>query len=106
MGYEELGRIDAISLRFTPSNSGTEARAFVKYTAVLADFTRASEAGKTTSHEKDTSSEWEIDGTQPPVMHLTAGAAIRYATQMRSRSTDPLLKKNADLTIKKLAPYR
>ena len=39
-------------------------------------------------------------------MHLTAAAAIRYITQMRSKATDPLIQKNADLTIKKLAPYR
>jgi hypothetical protein len=106
MGYEEVGRIDATSLRFAPSNTGTEVRSFVKYSVVSADVNGVTEAAQTTSHAGNTSPAWRIDGTQPPAMHLTAAAAIRYMTQMRSKATDPLVQKNADLTIEKLAPYR
>jgi hypothetical protein len=106
MGYEEVGRIDATSLRFAPSNTGTETRSFVKYSVVSADVNGVTDAAQTTSHAGNTSPAWRIDGTQPPAMHLTAAAAIRYITQMRSKATDPLIQKNADLTIKKLVPYR
>jgi hypothetical protein len=106
MGYEVVGRIDTTSLRFESSNSGIETRSFDKYTVVLADVNRAPETAKTTRHEGNASSEWRIDGTQPPAMHLTAAAAIRYVTQMGVKAADPVIQRNADLTIKKLVPFR
>jgi hypothetical protein len=106
MGYEEVGRIDTASLRFAPSNGGIETRSFVKYTIVSGDVNRSPETAKTTSHEGNKSSEWKIGGTQPPAMHLTAAAAIRYVIQMRDKISDPTVKKNADQTLAKLSLYR
>jgi hypothetical protein len=91
MGYEEVGRIDTTSLRFAPSNSGNATRSFDKYTVLL---------------EGNGSPEWRIDAAQPPAMHLTAEAAMRYVTQMRAKTTDPAIQKTADQTIKKLVPFR
>jgi len=105
MGYEEIGRVDTASLRFVPSNSGIETRSFDKYHVVTSHVSHAPEAASETPHERNTSSEWRIDGTQPPTMHLTA-AAIRYVTEMRVETTDPRIRKNADITIKQLSPYR
>ncbi len=82
--------IETASLRFAPSNARIETRSFDKYTTVVGD----------------ASSKWRIDGTQPLAMHLTATAAIHYVTQKRAETTDPIIQKNADLTLKKLVPYR
>lgn len=91
-GYEEIGRIDAVSLIFVSLNNGIEARSFQTYRVVQSDVNHPSE--------------WKIDGIQPPAMHLTAEAAIRYVTVMRAKTADPMIKKNADRTLAKLAPYR
>jgi hypothetical protein len=106
MGYEEVGRIDTTSLRLAPSNSGSETRSFDKYTVVLGDFNHASETPNATRQEGNASPEWRIDATQPPTMHLTAAAAMRYVTQMRAKTADAAIQKNADRTIKSLAPFR
>ncbi len=103
MGYEEVGHIDVASLRFSPSNSGMETRSFDKYTVVSGDVNR--EPAKT-AHEGNASSEWRINGTQPTAMHLTAATAMRYVTQMRDRTKDPAIEKNADQTLARLAPFR
>jgi len=102
MGYEEVGRIDTNSLRFAPSNSGIETRSFDKYTVVLSAVNRIPETAKANGHEGTASSEWRIDGTQPTAMHLTAAAAMRYVTQMRDKTKDPAIKKNANQTLAKL----
>ena len=91
-GYEEIGRIDIASLSFAPSNSGTETRSFQTYKVVPGDVNHPLE--------------WKIDGIQPPTMHLTADAAIRYDTLMRAKTADPVIVKNADRTLAKLGPFR
>jgi hypothetical protein len=106
MGYEEVGRIDTTSLRFAPSHRGTETRSFDKYTVVGGDVTRGPDAAKATEQDGNPSPKWRIDGAQPTAIHLTAAAAIRCVTRMRAEATDPVIQKNADLTIKTLLPYR
>jgi len=90
MGYEEVGRINTSSLHFAPSNSGDVMWSFDKYTVV----------------STATPFEWRIDGVQPVEMHLTANAAMRYVTQMRARTSDPAIQKNADQALAKLSRFR
>jgi hypothetical protein len=89
MGYEEVGRVSTSSLHFAPSNSGDVMWSFEKYTIVSTDMPL----------------EWRIDGVQPVEMHLSADAAIRYVTQMRARTSDPAIQKNADRALAKLSRF-
>jgi hypothetical protein len=89
MGYEEVGRINTSSLHFTPTNNGFMWE-FDKYTLVLTNVPP----------------EWRIDGVQPVEMHLTADAAIRYVSEMRARTSDAAIQKNAGQALAKLSRYR
>jgi hypothetical protein len=106
MGYEEVGHINTSSLQFTSSNSGVPTRSFDKYTVVLTDGDRMQGTARASEQEGKTAREWKIDGAQPTTMHLTANAAIRFVTQMRDGTADPAVRKNADQTLLKLAPFR
>jgi hypothetical protein len=44
---------------------------------------------------------WQIVGT-PPEPHMTVDAANRYVKDMRDRTTDPSIKKNAEQSLTKL----
>jgi len=104
-GFEELGHIDIRSMRFTPS-TGIETRSFDKYSVVLKN-TGQEQARERVAGESDgTLSELRIDGSQPTQVHLTAEAAMRYLVRMRRATSDPILRKNIDQTIKKLKPFQ
>jgi hypothetical protein len=49
--------------------------------------------------------EWRIKEPDPFVT-LTVATAIRYVTEMRDKTTDPTIKKNADETLAKLKSLR
>lgn|GEM_PF-5158874 len=49
--------------------------------------------------------EWRIMGS-PPEPHLTVDAAIRYATDLRTKATDVAIRKNAEKTIAALKRLR
>jgi hypothetical protein len=48
---------------------------------------------------------WLIEGSPPPP-HLTVDAAIRYAAELRAKTTDVALRKNAEKTIAALKRLR
>src|SRR5438105_9889294 len=45
---------------------------------------------------------WKIE-VPPLESHLTVNSAIHYATEIRDKASDPVIKKNADETLVKLA---
>lgn len=49
--------------------------------------------------------EWQISGAQPPPW-TTVNTAIRYVLEKRGETTDPVVKKNADMTLTTLVHYR
>jgi len=49
--------------------------------------------------------EWRIEETDAAIW-LTVETAIRYVTQMRDQSNDPVIKRNADRTLAVLARHR
>jgi hypothetical protein len=89
MGYAEVGRVSTSSLHFAPTNSRDVMWSFDKYTVVSTDMPL----------------EWRIDGVQPVEMHLSAEAAIRYVTEMRARTSDPAIQKNADQALAKVTRF-
>jgi hypothetical protein len=44
---------------------------------------------------------WKIEGPLPEPL-VTVDKAIRYLTELRDKSPDPVIKKNADHTLAKL----
>ncbi|MGA8762040.1 MAG: hypothetical protein WB562_04040 [Candidatus Sulfotelmatobacter sp.] len=96
-GYEEVARVSTSSLRFASTNSGVETRTFLKYSVVSTRIDRIQ--GNTKHSAEGMPSEWKIDGAQPTTTHLTAKAAIRFVTQRRTNMSDPVIQKNADLSI-------
>lgn len=104
MGYEEVGRITASSLHFAPTNNRSM-KEFGKYTVVLTKVQRTQGNSNETIQEENMPTEWRIDGAQPTAMHLTAEAAIQYVTQMRDKTTDLAIRRNATQTLAKLKPY-
>jgi hypothetical protein len=100
MGYEEVGRIDISSLRFSPSNGGIEMRSFDKYIVVLTDSDQIAGA------DRSEPAEWRIEGGQPVAMHVTAETAIHFVTRMNDKTTDHAIKKNAQLSLAKLSRFR
>ncbi len=99
VGYEELGRVSP-SMDFTPSASGAETRSMYKYRLILTE-TKTGEPAKSGGEP-----EWKIEGAQPREMRVTAQAAIRYLTQRRDETRDPLVRQKADNVIARLAPYK
>ncbi|HEX4001588.1 MAG TPA: hypothetical protein VHX36_03015 [Candidatus Acidoferrales bacterium] len=82
VGCSELGHLDS-NLRFIPSPRGPALLEMVcKYDLVLTE----------------SRSEWKIaDGS--PGLRVSVGTAVRYVADMRQRSSDPVVKKNADAAI-------
>jgi len=59
--------------------------------------------GKTLVEKKEIPGEiaWQIDGP-PPVPWTTVNTAIRYVLEVRNKTSDPTIRKNADETLTKL----
>lgn len=65
-------------------------------------------ASKTDKEAKANSSEWLIDGSQglfPNLRWTTINAAIRYVLETRARTSDPVIKQNAERTLAILLRY-
>jgi hypothetical protein len=63
------------------------------------------EDGKTVEREISGPEEWKIEGSAES-RWTTVNAAICYVLEMRSKTTDPTVKANADKTIAALMHYR
>lgn len=90
------GQIDS-TLRFTPSESY---KAGLVYNLLLTD--KHWELGSDgTPKEMTGPPEWRIEDTAS-TLWLSIDAAIHYVTDVRDKTTDPSIKKNADQTLTKL----
>jgi hypothetical protein len=110
MGYADAGKIDS-SLRYIPPKSSRFFKVEMSYRLVLAPMhqTAYKKDGTTAAREITGPPVWQIDGSQgaPRGMRwTTVNTAIRYVLEMRAKTTDSIIKKNADNTIAALMHYR
>jgi hypothetical protein len=98
-GCIDLGRIDD-ALRYKPPDPRYD-KAVVSYHLVLID--KHWEFGPDGVTEKEVSGPlaWRIENPEP-VIWLTVDTAVRYVKEVREKTTDLTLKKNADQTLTKL----
>ena len=99
------GQIDS-SLRFRPAPATNTAKSLFPYTLVLAasHFTIFDQDGKTVIKEMTGSPEWQISSPRQPSW-VTVNSAIRYVLEMRSKTHNRAIQRNADETIKALLHY-
>jgi hypothetical protein len=84
VGCSELGHLSSDDLRFTPSPPGPPIVEMICTYKLVAT--------------SDVRPEWKIlDG--PSGLHVDVDTAVRYVTDRRDNSSDPVKKKNADATI-------
>lgn len=102
-----LGELDS-SLRLTdyppdkPSaNCGCYGDNGIAYTLLLSEkpWDREAAPHGTTAKEFTAPLAWRIYRFDPPEPWITLDTAIRYVTEMRDKTTDPSIKKNADKTL-------
>lgn len=87
--YIELGRIDVATIRFSnPLPNGIKVRAGF----YVVQQSKPGSGGAPV---------WRIEGPVPEP-HLTVETAIRYVTELRDRTKDPRLKRNANRTLTSL----
>jgi hypothetical protein len=102
--YAEAGQIDS-KLRYTPPPPTPFAGTGLIYHFVLAPthWTMLMSDGKvvTGKEERTGPADWYITGS-PGLPWTTVNTAIRYVLEMRQKTTDPVVKKNADQTLAKL----
>ena len=102
-GYEEVGRLDTSSLRFSPTITGIETRSGDSFTVV--NVRQNLDRDESAKKDKPDILQWKIAGAQPKVMHLTAKAAIHYLTQVRAKTSDRASQSKANEAISRLVPY-
>ncbi len=101
----EAGRIDSV-LRFEPLAHYSHAdKMMCKYSLVLTD--RHWEVGPNGGAAKEVTGrpEWRI-AEEPTDLRISVATAVRYVTEMRGKTKDPAIKKNADQTLAKLLRLR
>jgi hypothetical protein len=103
VGYWDAGTIDA-QLRYNPPAKTDAVKTAFAYILVTAPsyLMMYGPDGKTLVEKRPTGSRvWVIKGSQgPPV--TTVNTAIRYILEMREKTTDRAIKKNADQTLAQL----
>ncbi len=102
-GCFDLGRIDH-ALRYAPPDPRYYKIAVI-YHLLLTD--KHWEIGPDGVAEKQVTGPlaWRIENAEP-IFWLTVETAIRYVTEMRDKTTDPAIKKNAEQTLAKLKKLR
>jgi len=97
VGILPMWRIDS-ALRLLPS--GLTPKSGILYDLVLTD--KHWELGSN-GQETEVSGrpEWRIK-QEDPVIWITVDTALRYVAEMRDKTKDPVIKKNADATLAKL----
>jgi hypothetical protein len=103
MGFSRLGRIDTVLRYSPPPKSPFFKNSLLFRLALTPTYIRMfGPDGKTEIGKKPTAeSAWEIVENFPRPW-ATVNAAIRFVLEMRSKTTDPVIKKNADETLAKL----
>ena len=102
MGFEDEGTIDA-ALRYTPPPKTDAVKTGIVYHLILQS-THApvyGPDGKTVVREMTGPAAWQIEDS-PKTTWTTVNTAIRYVLETRSKTSDPILTRNADDTIAKL----
>jgi hypothetical protein len=103
MGYIDMGKIDS-TLRYTPAAKTEFIKTGFLYhlVTVPAYLMMYGPDGKTLVEKKPAGYRvWQIQGSPGPPW-TTVNTAIRYVLEMRDKTTDPAIKKNADQTLAKL----
>jgi hypothetical protein len=108
VGYESVGQIDS-QLHFTPTKSTSAIKTGASYQLILVPTFAVMYAhdGKTIVEKKPTGCHiWQIENMHGPALEgkpwTTVNTAIRYVLEMRAKTKDPAIQKNADATIAKL----
>ncbi len=104
VGYFDMGKIDG-ALRYTPSPKAQFMKTSFLYhmVAVPECLKIYAPDGKTVVEKRPVGYRvWQIQGSPGPPL-TTANTAIRYVLEMRDKTTDPAIKKNADQTLAKLS---
>jgi hypothetical protein len=102
MEYLDAGRIDSNLHYSAPPKVTAFKTAFEFHLVRTPNYMRYfGPDGKTEVERKLIGSVWKIEGAQPHPW-TTVNTAIRYVLETRSKTDDPVIKKNADETIAKL----
>jgi hypothetical protein len=103
MGYGDRGKIDS-ALRYTPPPKTEFIKIGTLYhlVPVPAYVMMYGPDGMTLVEKKPVGYRvWQIDGS-PDLPWTTVNTAIRYVLEMRGKTKDPAIQKNADETLAKL----
>jgi hypothetical protein len=104
MEFADLGQIDS-TLHYSPPAPTRAYKTSLRYRLVLVPRRMVwyGPDGKTILREEEIpeSKVWQIEGS-PGRPWTTVNTAIRYVLEMRDITTNPLIRKNADLTLAKL----
>lgn len=108
MEYIDYGSIDS-ALRYSPAQKTQAYKTSFGYRLIRVPMyvMMYGSDGKTLVEKKPTgATAWRIEGPQtqgpPPLPWTTVNTAIRYVLEMRDKTTDPAIKKNANHTLAKL----
>jgi hypothetical protein len=99
--YLSLGRIDLNTGLLQPEPT-SPVKELVNFNLILANAPVA--AGEHSPIETNADS-WKIDGPLPEP-HLTIDAAIQYLTELRDKSSSPVIKKNTNQSLAQLKTLR
>jgi hypothetical protein len=104
--YIYLGQIDLSRLQFSRLPDFPPGPSKVRSAFNLVSVTDGIAAGSSGSSQAQAPTpEWRIAGS-PPEPHLTIGTAISYVTQMRDKTTDASVRRNAGKTLAALSRLR
>lgn len=105
MVYDKVGQLDS-QLRFTPAAPTETAEEYHLITTHRHIVFYASD-GKTKIEDREIPESviWQIEGATSWPPWTTVNTAIRYVLEQRAKTTDPLIRKNADETIQKLLTF-
>jgi hypothetical protein len=108
MAYDRVGQVDS-QLRFTPAAPTKAYQTAEEYQLITTHrhivFYAADGKTKVEDREIPESIIWQIEGATSWPPWTTVNTAIRYVLEQRAKTTDPLVRKNADETIQKLLAF-
>lgn len=104
IGFGDAGQIDS-ALHYTPPRKSDMPKTVMFYRLIYVRTYRTRRTlykdGKVEEKKLPGSMEWKIDGS-PDQPWTTVNTAIRYVLEVREKTKDPVIKKNADQTLAKL----
>lgn len=101
LGYIDMGKIDS-KLNYTaPQKTEFVKTGFLYHLVAVPAYSTMSSASGQVSKKPVGARFWQIQGS-PGLPWTTVNTAIRYVLEMREKTSDPTIKKNADETLAKL----